>query len=89
MIQRIDIDTSKKPTPQFNKAKSIKTKSTTHNKMLFKDAVALPPHIFFHILSYQITPDSTSNGFNSTGEQGTSNLTLKIFLVTISITNND
>ena len=57
--------------------------------MLFKDAVSLPPHSSFRILSHQIAPDSTSNGSNSTGRQGTSNPTLKRFLFTLSTENDD
>ena len=63
-------------------------KSILHKEMIFKDAVALLPHSLFHILSHQIILDSTLNGSKSTGWQGTSNLTLKISLVTLSIANN-
>ena len=57
--------------------------------MVFKDAVSLPPHSSFHILSHRIAPYSTSSGSNSTVQQGTSNCTLKIVLVTLSITKNN
>ena len=46
MIQRMDKDTAKQSTPQFNNTTSTKTKSNLHNKMPFKYAVTLPPHIF-------------------------------------------
>ena len=57
--------------------------------MLSKDAVALPTHSLFRILSHRIATDSIPNGFNSNGRQGTSNLTLKRCLVTLFIGNND
>ena len=44
---------------------------------------------FFHILSHQIAPDSTLIVSNSTGQQGTSNRTLKICLFTVFIVKND
>ena len=62
-----------------------KTKSTLNKKVLFKDAVELPPHCLFRILSHRIASDSTLNGSNSTGRQGTINGTLKRCLVTLSI----
>ena len=43
----------------------------------------------FRILSHLIAPDSTSNVSNNTGRQGTSNHTLKICLVNLSIEKND
>ena len=88
-MQIIDIDTAKQSTPKFNNAKYTKTKLTLNKKMLFKYSVALLPHSSFRILLHQITPDSTSDGSNSTVLQGTSNRTLKICLVTLSIANND
>ena len=89
MRQIIDIDTAKKSTPQVNNAKSTNTKLKLRNKMLFKDAVALPTHSTFFILSHQVSPDSTLKGYNSTGQQVNSNHTLKICLVTIYIAKND
>ena len=62
--------------------------SIIHKKILFKDVLLLPLYSSFHILSHQISPDSTSNGSNSTDIQGTSNLTFKLFLVTLSIKKN-
>ena len=56
--------------------------------MVFKDAVALPYHSSFHILSHLIAHCSISNGSNSTGRQGTSNRTLKRCFFTLSIANN-
>ena len=56
--------------------------------MLFKYAVALPPHIPVHTLSLHIEPDCTSNGSNSTYQQGTSNRNFKICHVALSITKN-
>ena len=88
MRQITDRDTAKQSDRQVNNAKSTKKKLTLHKKMLFKDAVALLPHSSFHILSYRIVPGSTSNVSNSTGRQGTSNRTLKICLVTLSISKN-
>ena len=41
------------------------------------------------MLSHRIAPDITSNGSNSTGQQGTSNRTYKKCLVTLSIANNN
>ena len=78
----------KKSTPQVNNTKPTKTKSTLHKEMLFKDTVALPPHSSFYILSHPISPDSTSDGCNITSQQGTSNRTFKICLVTLSIAKN-
>ena len=66
MRQIIDKVTAEQSTPQVNNAKSTKTKLTLNKKMLFKDSVSLLPHSSFHILSHQIAPESTSNGFNST-----------------------
>ena len=57
--------------------------------MIFKDAVALLPHSSFRILPHRITYDSILNSSNSTDWQGSSNHILKIFLVTLSIANND
>ena len=57
--------------------------------MLFKDAVTLPPHSLFSIPPHKIAPDGTSNGYNITGRQGTSNLTLKICCVTLYIAKKD
>ena len=88
MIQRNYKDKAEKFTPQVNNAKSTKTKSKLHKKMLFKDAVSLPTHGFTRILSHHIVPDSTSNSSISTGRKGTSKRTLKIFLVTLSIAKN-
>ena len=45
--------------PQVNNDTSTKTNSTLHKKMLFKEAVEVPPHSSFRILSHQIVPDST------------------------------
>ena len=56
---------------------------------MFKDAVAFPPHSLFRISSNHITPNSTSNGYNITIQQGTSNRNFKICLVTLSIAKND
>ena len=56
--------------------------------MLFKDAVSLPPQSSFRILSHQIAPDSTLNSSTSIRQQGTSKLTLKKWLVPLSIANN-
>ena len=89
MINRNNKDTAEKYTPQVNNAKPTNKKLTINKKMLFKDSVALPPHSLLVILSHQIAPDSTSKGSNITGRQGTSNRTLKIFLVTLSIAKND
>ena len=44
MRQRNNKDTSEQYTPKVNNTKPTKTKSTLHKKMLFKYAVALPPH---------------------------------------------
>ena len=55
---------------------------------MFKDAVALLSHSLFRIQSHWIAPDSTSNGSNRTGWQGTSNHILKICLVTLTIAKN-
>ena len=65
--QIIDRYTTEQSTPQFNNTKSTKTKSTLHKKMLFKDAVVIPTHSSFRILSQQIATDSNSDGSNSTG----------------------
>ena len=89
MRQRNDKDTSKQSTPKVNKDNLTKKKSILQKKMLFKYTVVLPPYSSFSILSYRITPDSTLNGYNSTGWQGTSNCTLKRCRVTLSIANND
>ena len=63
-------------------AKLTKTKSEFHNKMVFKDAVVLQPHILLRILSHRIAPDSSLDGFNIPDRQGTTNHTLNIYLVT-------
>ena len=89
MINTNDKDTAEQSTPQFNNAKPSKTKSTLNNKILFEDASALPPHSQFRILSHRIAPDSTSNGYSSTGKNGTSNRTLKRCLVTLYIAKNN
>ena len=89
MIQIIDRDTAEQSTPQVNNATSTKTHSTLHRKIIFKYAVALLSHSPLCILSHLITPDSTSNGSNSTGQQGTSSCNLKRFLVTLSIAKNN
>ena len=57
--------------------------------MLSKDAVALPTHSLFRILSHWIALDNTSNGSNSTGQQGTSNQILRILFFTLYIAEND
>ena len=57
--------------------------------MIFKYAVGVPPHSSFHILSQLILPNSTLNVSTSTDQQGTSIRTLNIYLVTISIGNNN
>ena len=57
--------------------------------MLVKDVVVLLPHSSFWILSHRILPDSTSNGSDSMGRCGTSNRTIKICLVTLSIAKNN
>ena len=49
MRQRIDRDTYEQSIPQVNNTKSTKTKSTPHEKMFFKDSVALLTHILFRI----------------------------------------
>ena len=77
MRQKLDRDTTEQSTPQVNNAKSTKKKLTLHKKMIFKDAVALSTHSYFRIISHQLSPDSTSNGPNSTGQKVTSNNTLK------------
>ena len=40
---------AEKSTLKVNNAKPTKTKSTLHKKIIFKDAVSLPPHSLFHI----------------------------------------
>ena len=62
-----------------------RTKSTPHNKMVFKDEVALKPHSTFRILKKRIAPNSNSDGSNSDGQQGTCNHTFEIYLVSVSI----
>ena len=57
--------------------------------MFFKYALALPPHSSFRILSHRIAPNSTLNGCDNNGQQGTSNLTIKICLVNLYISRND
>ena len=82
MRQINDKDTAEQSTPRVNNGTSTEKKSTLHNKMLFKDAVALPPQGSLCILSHQIAPDSTLDGSNINGQQGTSNGTLKYTLLT-------
>ena len=90
MRQKNDKDTAEQATPRTYNAKQTKKKSTIQKNMLFKDTVVLPPHSLFCILSHHITPDSTSNGFNSTDWQGTSKiLPWTKCLVTISIAMNN
>ena len=69
--------TASQSTPKVNNAKPTKTKSSIQKRMLFKDALALLTHSSFRILSHHVAPDSNLNGYNSTGQQGTSNRTLK------------
>ena len=83
--QRIDRYTAEQSTPQVNNEKSTKETSTLHKKMLVKDAVALLPQSYFRFLSQQISPGINSKGSNSSSKQGTSNHTLTICLVTLSI----
>ena len=66
-----------------------KKKSTLHKKIIFNDSVALQPHSSFCVLSNQIKYGSTSDGSNITVQKGTSNRTLKICLVTLSIEKNE
>ena len=89
MRYRNDKDTAEKSTPQVNNAKPIKTKSTLKKYIIFKDSVAILPHSLFCILSHQIAPYSTLNGYNSTVLENTSNCTFKICIVTISIAKNN
>ena len=89
MIQINNKETDNQSTPQGNNVQPTKKKSALQKKIIFKDAVELPPHSPCRILSHCITPDITLNGSNSTGWQATSNLILKICLVTLSITKND
>ena len=85
----MDTYTSGKSTLQVNNTKLTKKNSTLHKKIVLKDAVALPPHSLLRILSHRIVPAATLNEFNINGLKGTSNRTLKIFLVILSIANND
>ena len=89
MIQQNDKETAEKSTPKVENANPIYPKSLLHNKMIFKDAVLILPQTSFRILSHRIIPDSTSNGYNSTCKQGTSNRNIKICLVTLSTSKND
>ena len=89
MRQKNNKNTAEQSTPNINKAKPTKKNSTLHKKIVFKDAVAIPPNRLFHILSRWIAPDSTLNGSNSTGQQGTSNRTLKRCLIILSIAKNN
>ena len=88
MRQRNDKYTTKQSNPQFNNSNLINTKSLLHKKMLFNDAVILPPHSFSCILSHRIVLHSTSNGYDSTGRRGTSNHATKICLVSLAIAKN-
>ena len=54
--QRIDRDTAKHSTPQFNNDKLTKTKITFHKKMLLKDAGSTPVPQF---VQNSITPNRT------------------------------
>ena len=67
MIQINNKDTDEKSTPQVNNVKPTKTNSTLHNRILFKDSVALLLHSLFRVLSHRITPSSTLKDYNSTG----------------------
>ena len=89
MIQINDKYPAEQSTPQVNNTNPIKPKSLLHKKMLFTDAVILLPHIYFHIISHHIALDITLNGYDSTSRCGTSNHTIKICLVNLSIENND
>ena len=53
--QRNDKDKAEKYTPQVNNTKPTKTKSIFHKTMMFKDALVLPTHSLFRILSHGIT----------------------------------
>ena len=44
MRQRNNKDTSEQYTPKVNNTEPTNTKSTLYKKMLFKYALALPPH---------------------------------------------
>ena len=89
MIHRNNKDTSEQSITQVNNANPTNTKSTLHNKILFKDAVEFLPHTSFSILSHQIAPKSTSNGSNTSGQKGTSNCNLKRCLIIPSIAKNN
>ena len=64
---QIGKDTSEQSIPQFNNANMTKIKSLIHTYIVFRDAVVLPPHSLFRILSHHIAPDSASNISDSTG----------------------
>ena len=81
--QRINRGTAKQSTPKVNNTTLTKIKLTLHKKILF--AIALLPHSSFRILSHRITLDSTLNGSNITGLQGTTNHTQKKCLVILPI----
>ena len=89
MIKKNYKDMSEQSTPQVNDDKPINPESLLNTKTLVKDAVVLLPHSLFWILSHRILPDSTPNGSDSTGRCVTSNCTIKICLVTLSIAKND
>ena len=57
--------------------------------MIFKDTVVLLTHISSRMLSHFIVPDNTLKVYNSTCQQGNSNRTLKICLVTLFVVRND
>ena len=84
-----DKETAWQSTPQVNNAIEIESNSLLQKKMIFNDAVVIPPHSLFRILSHSISLDSTLNGSNITGWWCTSNHTLKICLVNLSIEKND
>ena len=89
MRKRNDKETAEKSTPQVNNTNKINPKSLLHKEMIFKYAVVLPTYCLSHIISHRIVPDKTLCVSNSTGLRGSSNRTLKIFLVSLSITNNN
>ena len=67
MRQKTDKEISEKYTSQVNIANQTDIKSLQHKKIIFKDAVVLPYHTLFIILTHCIDPDSVSNGSDSTG----------------------
>ena len=77
MRQKNDKDTDEQSNPQVNNANPINPKSLRHKNMVFKDAVVLLTHMSFRVLLHHIVPDSILNVYNSTGQQRTSNCTLK------------